>query len=75
MSFTKEVEGLSLVSDGARPRSLIKTWRATSLASDVAGAKGFEPSIFSVTGRRVNRATPRAHAVVILNLYFIKSAY
>ena len=28
----------------------------------MAGAKGFEPSIFSVTGRRVNRATPRAHA-------------
>lgn len=28
----------------------------------MAGAKGFEPSIFSVTGRRVNRATPRTHA-------------
>jgi hypothetical protein len=28
----------------------------------LAGAKGFEPSIFSVTGRRVNRATPRTHA-------------
>ncbi len=27
----------------------------------MAGAKGFEPSIFSVTGRRVNRATPRTH--------------
>ena len=25
----------------------------------MADAKGFEPSIFSVTGRRVNRATPR----------------
>ena len=25
----------------------------------MAGPKGFEPSVFSVTGRRVNRATPR----------------
>ena len=29
----------------------------------MAGPKGFEPSVFSVTGRRVNRATPRTHAV------------
>jgi hypothetical protein len=27
----------------------------------LAGPKGFEPSVFSVTGRRVNRATPRTH--------------
>ncbi len=27
----------------------------------VAGPKGFEPSIFPVTGGRVNRATPRTH--------------
>ena len=27
----------------------------------VAGPTGFEPAIFSVTGRRVNRATPRTH--------------
>ena len=27
----------------------------------MAGPKGFEPSVFSVTGRRVNRATPRTH--------------
>ncbi len=27
----------------------------------MAGRKGFGPSIFSVTGRRVNRATPPAH--------------
>ena len=33
----------------------------------MAGAKGFEPSIFSVTGRRVNRATPRAHQIGELN--------
>ncbi len=32
----------------------------------LAGAKGFEPSIFSVTGRRVNRATPRTHARFIV---------
>ena len=25
----------------------------------VAGPTGFEPAVFSVTGRRVNRATPR----------------
>lgn len=30
----------------------------------MAGPKGFEPSVFSVTGRRVNRATPRTHLFV-----------
>ncbi len=30
--------------------------------SFVAGRKGFEPSVFSVKGRRVNRATPPTHA-------------
>ena len=29
----------------------------------LADRKGFEPSIFSVTGRRVNRATPPVHTV------------
>ena len=27
----------------------------------MAGATGFEPAIFPVTGERVNQATPRAH--------------
>jgi hypothetical protein len=27
----------------------------------LALAMGFEPTVFSVTGRRVNRATPREH--------------
>lgn len=27
----------------------------------MAGRKGFEPSVFSVTGRRVNQATPPTH--------------
>jgi hypothetical protein len=34
-----------------------RRWRDVFMAD----AKGFEPSIFSVTGRRVNRATPRVH--------------
>ena len=29
----------------------------------MAGAKGFEPSVFSVTGRRVNQATPRTRDI------------
>ena len=29
----------------------------------MAGQKGFEPSIFSVTGRHVNRATPDPYAL------------
>jgi hypothetical protein len=31
-----------------------------------AGATGFEPAIFPVTGGRVNRATPRAHGLTVI---------
>ena len=31
-----------------------------------AGATGFEPAIFPVTGGRVNRATPRAHGITVI---------
>ena len=31
-----------------------------------ADAKGFEPSISSVTGRRVNRATPRVRTADLI---------
>ncbi len=33
----------------------------------LAGPTGFEPAIFSVTGRRVNRATPRTLVAATLN--------
>ncbi len=34
----------------------------------LAGPKGFEPSVFSVTGRRVNRATPRTHDIPFVGI-------
>ena len=37
----------------------------------MAGAKGFEPSVFSVTGRRVNQATPRTRDV-FASVFFLK---
>lgn len=45
-------------------------YKNTPIAGDIflAGRKGFEPSIFSVTGRRVNRATPPTHDIFNFNL-------
>lgn len=50
---------LPLPSDNTKP----PIWAVLCFAR----SKGFEPSIFSVTGRRVNLATPRPHCQVLVS--------
>ena|GEM_PF-6996429 len=38
-------------------------------AKSYAGATGFEPAVYPVTGDRVNQATPRAHMRVTIYYY------